>query len=248
MEKAKSYTSEELAKDLEELNSRTINVNIPQENMEKYARLRKAFQAFVDENKIGALASRCWPDFFTGFGAPVCAVLSMLNDNNIPSSCETDIGGAISMFIGSKLTNTATYFGDPVAIDEACDSIVYWHCGAGASSLANASCGAKLGVHPNRKIGPVMDFGLKAGKVTVLRLGKDKDGYRMFIYKGEALDEPQKFYGTSVTVRPENGNAAAYVKNFVKDGWEPHFVIAYGDIVDEVKIMCNLLKIRVFEY
>ena len=42
--------------------------------------------------------------------------------------------------------------------------------------------------------------------------------------------------------------AAAYVKNFVKDGWEPHFVIAYGDIVDEVKIMCNLLKIRVFEY
>lgn len=36
-----------------------------------------------------------------------------------------------------------------------------------------------------------MDFGLKAGKVTVLRLGKDKDGYRMFIYKGEALDEPQ---------------------------------------------------------
>ena len=70
----------------------------------------------------------------------------------------------------------------------------------------------------------------------------------MFIYKGEALDEPQKFYGTSVTVRPENGNAAAYVKNFVKDGWEPHFVIAYGDIVDEVKIMCNLLKIRVFEY
>lgn len=171
--------------------------------MEKYARLRKAFQAFVDENKIGALASRCWPDFFTGFGAPVCAVLSMLNDNNIPSSCETDIGGAISMFIGSKLTNTATYFGDPVAIDEACDSIVYWHCGAGASSLANASCGAKLGVHPNRKIGPVMDFGLKAGKVTVLRLGKDKDGYRMFIYKGEALDEPQKFYGTSVTVRPE---------------------------------------------
>ena len=176
MEKAKSYTSEELAKDLEELNSRTINVNIPQENMEKYARLRRAFQAFVDENKIGALASRCWPDFFTGFGAPVCAVLSMLNDNNIPSSCETDIGGAISMFIGSKLTNTATYFGDPVAIDEACDSIVYWHCGAGASSLANASCGAKLGVHPNRKIGPVMDFGLKAGKVTVLRLGKDKDG------------------------------------------------------------------------
>ena len=248
MEKAKNYTKEELTKDLEELNSRTINVNIPEENMEKYARLRKAFQSFIDENNIGALASRCWPDFFTGLGAPVCAVLSMLNDNNIPSSCETDIGGAISMFIGSKLTDSATYFGDPVAIDENCDSIVYWHCGAGASSLANKSCGATLGVHPNRKIGPVMDFGLKAGKVTVLRLGKDEKGYRMFVYRGEALDEPQKFYGTSVTVKPEKGHAVDYVKGFVKDGWEPHFVVAYGDIVDEVKIMCSLLKIRVFEY
>ena len=93
-----------------------------------------------------------------------------------------------------------------------------------------------------------MDFGLKAGKVTVLRLGKDEKGYRMFVYRGEALDEPQKFYGTSVTVKPEKGHAVDYVKGFVKDGWEPHFVVAYGDIVDEVKIMCSLLKIRVFEY
>ncbi len=248
MEKAKSYTETEIADDLAELQSRTIDTGIPAQNMEKYARLRKAFQDFVDENHVKALASRCWPDFFTGFGAPVCAVLSMLNDNEIASSCETDIGGAISMYIGGKLTGQATYFGDPVAIDENCDSIVYWHCGAGASSLASAGCGAKLGVHPNRKIGPVMDFGLKAGKVTVLRLGKDQHGYRMFVYRGEALDEPQKFYGTSVTVKPENGKAVDCVKQFVKDGWEPHFVVAYGDIVDEIKIICDILKIRVFAY
>lgn len=248
MEKAKNYTSEEVTAYLAELNSRTININIPDENMEKYARLRKAFQEFIDENNVGALASRCWPDFFTGFGAPVCAVLSMLNDNNIVASCETDIGGSISMFIGSQLTGKATYFGDPVAVDETCDSIVYWHCGAGASSLANKSCGAKLGVHPNRKIGPVMDFGLQPGKVTVLRLGKDQKGYRMFMYKGEALDEPQKFYGTSVTVKVDGGNAAKRVKEFVKDGWEPHFVVAYGDITEEIEILCELLNIRLFEY
>ena len=248
MEKAKNYTTEEVADDLAELNSRTININIPQENMEKYARLHKAFKSFVDENNIGALASRCWPDFFTGFGAPVCAVLSMLNDNNIASSCETDIGGAISMYIGSRLSGQATYFGDPVAIDENCDAIVYWHCGAGASTLASSACGAKLGVHPNRKIGPVMDFGLKSGEVTVIRLGSDKDGYRMFMYKGEALDEPQKFYGTSVTVKPQGGKAVQYVKEFVKDGWEPHFVVVYGDVTKEIKILCNLLNIRLFEY
>lgn len=249
MSKATSYNTEEIATALEELKSRTKGWDsMSEENLEKYARLRTAYQGFIQESGAGAIASRCWPDFFTGFGAPVCAVLSMLNDNGIPSSCETDMGGAISMFIGSSLSSMATYFGDPVAIDEKCDSIVYWHCGAGASCLASKKEGSKLGVHPNRKIGPTMEFGLKNGPVTVLRLGKDKDGFRMFLMKGEALDEPQKFFGTSVTVKPEGGQATKRVAEFVKDGWEPHFVIAYGDIVEKVKTMCALLGINVCEY
>ncbi len=249
MDKANSYTEEEIAHGIEELKERTLGSElVPKENLDKYARLRKAFQDFVDENKIGVIASRCWPDFFTGYGAPVCSVLSMLNDNGIPSSCEADMGGAISMVIGSKLSDDATYFGDPVAVDEECDGIVYWHCGAGASKLARKAEGAKLGVHPNRQIGPTMEFGLKHGEVTVIRLGKDKDGFRMFVMKGEALDEPQKFYGTSVTVRPEGGMSAKRVAEFVKDGWEPHFVVVYKDIVEEVKNMCALLNIPVWEY
>lgn len=249
MSNATAYNSEEIATALEELKSRTKGWDtMPKENLEKYARLRTAYQGFIQESGAGAIASRCWPDFFTGFGAPVCAVLSMLNDNGIPSSCETDMGGAISMFIGSGLSSMATYFGDPVAIDEKCDSIVYWHCGAGASCLASKKEGSKLGVHPNRKIGPTMEFGLKSGPVTVLRLGKDRDGFRMFLMKGEALDEPQKFFGTSVTVRPEGGQASKRVAEFVKDGWEPHFVIAYGDVVEEIKTMCSLLGINVCEY
>lgn len=245
---AKSFKDEDLINSIEELNSRTINNNISPECINKYARLRHAFQLFVEEHGIKALASRCWPDFFTDFGAPVCAVLSMLNDNKIAAACETDIGGAISMFIGMQLTHTATYLGDPVAIDEDKHSIIYWHCGAGASSLANSRCGATLGVHPNRKIGPVMSFGLKSGKVTVLRLGRDKQGYRIFLYRGEALDEPQKFWGTSVTVRPEHGEVIQNINNFIKDGWEPHFVIAYGDISEQLHLLGKLLHIRVFDY
>ena len=248
IEQAKSFTDDDLSSSLEELNSRTINANIPDEYIKKYARLRHAFQLFVEKYDIKALASRCWPDFFTDFGAPVCAVLSMLNDNKIAAACETDIGGAISMFIGGKLTHKATYLGDPVAIDEEKNSIIYWHCGAGASSLANSHCGATLGVHPNRKIGPVMNFGLKAGVVTVLRLGRDKKGYRLFMYKGQALDEPQKFWGTSVTVRPDNGKVVNNVKQFIEDGWEPHFVIAYGDIGEQIRLLGKFLQIRVFAY
>jgi len=152
------------------------------------------------------------------------------------------------MFIGSELTGSASYFGDPVAIDENCNGIVFWHCGAGATSLAKGKEKAKLGVHPNRKIGPTMEFGLKAGKVTVLRMGKCPEGFRLMAMKGEALDEPQKFWGTSLTFKPATGSPQEKVAALVSDGWEPHFVVVYGDIIEELQLICYFLKIPFMEY
>lgn len=250
MREASSLPEQDYSDMLAELKGRSNGwENTPEENLDKFARLRKAYQNFIDRNGVKAIASRCWPDFFTGYGAPVCAVLSMLNDNGTPASCETDLGGVISMFIASELTKGAVYFGDPVAIDESCDGIVFWHCGAGASCLSRKKEGARIGVHPNRKIGPTMEFGLKEGDVTVIRLGKDKNnGFRLFTLKGKALDQPQKFFGTSVVVRPEGGNSSEQIKEFVKDGWEPHFVVAYGDITKELKLFCDYLHIELNEY
>lgn len=248
MKEATTYAPEEYSIYLDELKSRSGGwEKMPDENLDKYARLRKSYQSFLTNTGVTTIASKCWPDFFTGFGAPVCSILSMLNDNGIPTACEADMGGVISMFIGSELTGSPTYLGDPVAIDESCDGIVFWHCGAGATRLARKE-GAKLGVHPNRKIGPTMEFGLKEGEVTVLRLGYDSKGFRMFAMKGTALDEPQKFFGTSVTVRPGNGHSVEKVAQFVQDGWEPHFVVAYGDIMEELKLMSKYLDIRFNEY
>lgn len=249
MKEAAALAPEDYTSLLSELKERSVGwEKTPGENLDKYARLRKAYQNFIDRNKVKAIASRCWPDFFTGYGAPVCAILSMLNDNGIPSSCEADLGGVISMYMASELSNGAVYFGDPVAVDESCDGIVYWHCGAGASCLSRKKEGAGIGVHPNRKIGPTMEFGLKPGKVTVIRLGKEKDHFRMFAMRGEALDEPQKFYGTSIVVRPEGGNASKRICDIVQDGWEPHFIIAYGNIMDELRLYCNYMSIDFMEY
>jgi len=249
IQKAISYSEDEFAVSLDEIKTNTKGWEaVPAVNLEKHARLRTAYQDFVDTNGVKAIASRCWPDFFTEYGVPVCAVLSFLNDSGVAASCETDIAGAVSMFIGSTLTDKAVYFGDPVAIDESCDGIVFWHCGAGATSLAQTKTGATIGVHPNRKIGPVMEFGLRSGTVTVLRLGKSRGGLRLMVMKGEALDEPQKFSGTSVTVRPQQGHSQEKVAELVRDGWEPHFVVAYGDIAEELRLMCGFLNIEHIKY
>ncbi|MCK7487162.1 MAG: hypothetical protein MZU97_17850 [Bacillus subtilis] len=38
----------------------------------------KAYRDYLHKNNIKAMASRCWPDFFTDFGTPVCGVLGLL--------------------------------------------------------------------------------------------------------------------------------------------------------------------------
>ena len=65
-------------------------------------------------------------------------------------------------------------------------TITYWHCGMAACSLARKDTGAQVGVHPNRKIGPTMDFGCAACEhVTVFRVGRKPDGRSASLLQGE---------------------------------------------------------------
>lgn len=250
IEKAKSYSDEECAADLEEAKQKVVGLDaMPEKNILDFARLYKAYKSYVAENGIGAIASRCWPDFFTSFGTPVCMVLSLLNALDVPSSCEADVYGALSMYIGSQLGGMATFFGDPVAMDEKEGSITYWHCGMAACSLARKDTGACVGVHPNRKIGPVMDFGCMASKdATIFRVGRTPEGhFRFFIAEGEILDKPKQFDGASIVVKTDY-SAEKIVENTIKSGWEPHYVVIYSRIGNELEKLAHMLNIETIKY
>lgn len=251
IDKAKAYTDEECDEYLEKTRERVVGLDsVPVERQRDHARLYKAYDEYTKQNNIGALASRCWPDFFTAYGTPVCTVLAMLNDLGVAASCEADIYGALSMYIGMQLTNKPVFFGDPVSLDEKTNSITYWHCGTAACSLARKDTGAQIGVHPNRKIGPAMDFGCEAcEKVTVFRIGRKPDGsFRFFLMNGKALDMPKQFCGASVVVETTGGNSKDIVVKSVKDGWEPHFVVVYGDVMAELKALADMLDVEICEY
>lgn len=248
--KAKNYNRDDYLELYKEAESKMIGLaGIPAENVDKFVRLYKAYKDFVDKNNIGAIASRCWPDYFVEYGTPVCGVLGMLNDNMTAASCESDLMGALSMYIGMKFTASPVFFGDPVSLDEEKNTVTYWHCGMAACSLARKDKGAEIGVHPNRKIGPTMEFGCKpAENVTIFRIGRKPNGeFRFFIVQGEALDEPKQFLGTSVVVKTKN-ESLKVVENSVKDGWEPHFAVIYGNVAEELEILAGLLNMEVCRY
>ena len=52
-----------------------------------------------------AIAGKCWPAFQTQFGFVPCYVNSRLTKMGIPVSCEVDIYGCLSEFIGTVVSN-----------------------------------------------------------------------------------------------------------------------------------------------
>lgn len=250
MTKAKNYDESQITGSRTEANKKMISLDkIPEKNTTDFVKLYEAYKDFVETNNVQAISSRCWPDFFVDFGTPVCGVLGLLNDNQIAASCEADDYGAISMLIGMKMSAQSVFFGDPVSLDKDENTITYWHCGTAACSLAHPSKGAQTGVHPNRKIGPTMEFGAKPSKeATVFRIGRKPDGsIRFFISSGEILDKEQQFLGTSLVFKTENPSYEV-VDQSVRDGWEPHFAVIYADIAEELEILGRMLGAEVCKY
>jgi len=226
-----------------------IGLNRSDKTIKRFAQFSSHVEEIIKEEGISALAIRCWPEFFNELGAAACSTLSQFTEDGIVSACESDIHGSIAMFILRELSNgSAPYLGDMVHINEASNSAVFWHCGAGAYSLAHPKTGAQAGVHPNRKLGFTMEFGLKPGKVTLFRLSYTKsDGYRLLVMRGKALNTPQRFNGTSVEVKLET-NIITTLDRLMEQGFEPHYALVYDDVVDRLIELGRQLGIETIEY
>ena len=78
------------------------------EILAKLAQYELTLKDWVEEHrgyrKYVAIAGKCWPAFQTQFGFVPCYVNSRLTAQGIPVSCEVDIYGALSEFIGTVVS------------------------------------------------------------------------------------------------------------------------------------------------
>jgi len=208
------------------------------------AKILRVVRQMIQEQGASLVTTRCWPDYFTQAGVAPCSIVSLLNDEGIPTSCERDVLGAISMYMLAKLSNQPAFLGDLVHLDDKLNTLTFWHCGAGAPSLAGRS-GAKAGVHPNRKIGISLEMEAKSGPVTVIRLGLDAGKLRLLIMEGWAKDGPQKFLGTCIDVVPGEISGRGWMNKVMTLGYEPHYAVGYGHWADVLKEWGSLIGIEV---
>ena len=75
-----------------------IPAHIKRENIIKQAKWTIAVDRWIEDNDCDASAIQCWRSLQDNFGCATCLTMSMMGEKLIPSACEVDVMGAISMY------------------------------------------------------------------------------------------------------------------------------------------------------
>ncbi|MFD0896459.1 hypothetical protein [Loigolactobacillus binensis] len=215
----------------------------------KYVKFVALMRQWRQRDGFNALASRCWPDFFDKYAAAPGAVWSQLCDEGLPTAMECDIHGALAMYILQQMagTDTPVYLGDISSFEPSDNTISVWH-DYGPFALANPKYGVETSVHPNRKMLVSPQFVLKPGRVTLLRVHVNAAGaYELVTLGGTAQDAPAQFDGVSGRIRLDTPVAKVF-DDIVRNGYEQHYALVYGDFTATVAQLGALLQLPIHTY
>ena len=197
--------------------------------------------------KYVAIAGKCWPAFQTQFGFVPCYVNSRLAAQGIPVSCEVDIYGALSEFIGTVVSQDAVTLLDinnsvPADMynEEIKDNYDYtqkdtfmgFHCGNTAKSKLSF-CEMKYQkimarTLPEEVTQGTLEGDIAPGDITFFRLQSTADTkLRAYVAQGEILPVATRSFGSiGVFAIPEMGRFYRHV--LIEKNFPHHGAVAFG--------------------
>lgn len=175
-----------------------------------WAEEHKGYRKFV------ALTTKCWPAFQDMFKFVPCYVNSRLMRRGIPVSCEVDIYGTLSEYIGLCISGSETTLLDinnsvPHDMYEESikgkfdykftDTFMGFHCGNTCSNLLNqphlSFQRIMARTHPQDWCDGTIEGDIKAGEITFYRLQSTADNrLRAYAAEGEVLPVATKSFGS----------------------------------------------------
>ncbi len=225
--------------------------NMKPEVLPKLAQYELTLLDWIEEHrgyrKYVAIAGKCWPAFQTQFGFVPCYVNSRLTGMGIPVSCEVDIYGALSEFIGACVSQDAVTLLDinnsvPADMYEESikdkfdythkDTFMGFHCG-NTCSRKLSSCSMKYQMIMARNLPEEVTQGtlegdIMPGDITFYRIQSTADNkLRAYIAHGEVLPVATKsFGGVGVFAIPGMGRFYRHV--LIEGNYPHHGAVAFG--------------------
>ena len=215
--------------------------HIPESYQDKLAnqvRFGVAVEDWIAANDVDAVALQCWDSLEKNYKCAPCITMAMLGDRLIPSACETDMAGAVSMYALTLAAGTPSALADwnnNFAEDR--NMCVCTHCGNFPKSFSKASVElGPLGVL-GRTLGKVDTFGavfskVAAGDFTFFRISTDdaRGVIKAYTGEGDITNDPYDMNGCIAVTRVNN--LQKLMKHICRNGFEHHVGLVRGHVAD----------------
>jgi L-fucose isomerase-like protein len=212
---------------------------IPADAMLKIAKFGVVLDGYIKDNDLAGTAIQCWTSLQEFFGITACTLMSMMSESLIPSACEVDITGLVSMYIlqlassqPSALLDWNNNYGDDP------DKCVLFHCSNLPKSFFNS---AKMDYQEiiAGTVGKENTYGTVVGRIrpnatTFCRITTDDTAGVISCYTGEGKftkDKLDTFGGYGVM---RISNMQRLMEYICKMGYEHHVAVSMSQKADAI--------------
>lgn len=202
----------------------------PTEALIQIAKLDVVLHDFMKDNSLDATAIQCWTSLQKNYGCNVCTSMSMMSENMLPSACEVDVTGTLTMYamqLASGSPSALVDWNNNYASDE--EKCVLFHCGNWAKSflpditISNAPIlGTTVGVENTYG---ALDGRTPAMPLTYGRISTDDTRGVIKAYFGEGMltDDELNTFGNRAVAKIDN--LQGLMQYVCRNGFEHHVVM-----------------------
>ena len=205
-----------------------IPAHIPESRVVQQAQLTLVLEKYVADHDCQASAIQCWDSIQKNFGLATCLSMSMMGEKGLPSACEMDVTGALSMYALQLASGTpSAYFDWNNNYADERDKCVNLHC----SNFPASFFGREFEIGEldvlGTTLGPSNCFGackarIVGGPMTYCKITTDdREGrIRLYVGEGDFLDDPVETKG-GVSVCRVN-DLQGLLRFITRNGFEHH--------------------------
>lgn len=219
-----------------------MNIAIKDDELEKVAAMKVAMKHLAEKYGCNAIAIQCWNQLQTELGIMPCAASALLNEEGIPTVCETDIHGAITALLveAAGIGQVRSFFADWTIRHPDCpNGELLQHCGPWPISVAGEKPTITYPLafdHPGS-----ITAEAKHGDVSLVRFDGDLGQYSLLLGHAKGIDGP-KGMGTYLWV--EVDNIKRLEAKLVEGPYIHHCVGIHKDVVPVLYEACKYIGVK----
>lgn len=228
-------------KDKRNVLSRYANFSgVPENAFDILVKMGVVLDAIVEENKLDAIAVRCWVEMQRVLGISPCVLLSEMNNRLVNAACEVDVGNAVSMYALSKASgNVAACLDWNNNYGSEDDKCILFHCGPVPQEMMTAKGNVTDHAILSNSVGEGCSFGCNVGRIkpspfTFASMMTEDGMLKFYIGDGQFAADPipENFFGCAgVATIDRLQDVLLYV---ARNGHRHHVSVTPGSVVQPV--------------